>query len=237
LLNLFRAHTLMRAVAGTKWGMNPTTMLMLYKSLVRSEMEYCCLIYDKYHSNIRMLGVIQNRALRISLGNLNSTQIQSLEIISSVEPLQSRFVLLHKRFLVKIKSQRESLLENNISKLNERGIIFLNIEFNENPYVYRKFPFYDFKGDFKSNELNINLSVHHKIGRKGNLPDFTVRQIVNEERAKYPPHTIEIFTDGSKYEETASFGIYFGDAAENKCVKIIENCSIFIAEAKGIHLM
>ncbi len=118
--------------------------------------------------------------------------------------------------------------------MHGRGIDFLEVELNKNPYVFRNFPFFNSKSNFTFSALNINLEVHHKIGKKGEIPNVAIKAIVNEERLKYPTDTIEIFTDGSKNLEVAGYGIFHGQLAENKSVQIIGKCSVFIAEAKAI---
>jgi hypothetical protein len=135
---------------------------------------------------------------------------------------------------VKLKSQYENPLEKIILKLNGRGISFLKVELNKNPYVFSNFPFFNSKSNFTLSALNINLEVHHKIGKKGEIPNVAIKAIVSEERLKYLADTIEIFTDGSKNLEVAGYGIFHGQLAENKSVQINGKCSVFIVEAKAI---
>jgi hypothetical protein len=42
-----------KAVSGTKWGMDPQTLLTIYKGLVRSKLEYCCFVYSDKNPHVK----------------------------------------------------------------------------------------------------------------------------------------------------------------------------------------
>jgi len=60
-----KALNLLRAVAHTSWGADQHTLLHLYRSLVRSKLDYGSIIYGSAReSYLRILDPIQNHALR-----------------------------------------------------------------------------------------------------------------------------------------------------------------------------
>ena len=64
-----KALNLLRVVAHISWGANQQTLLHLYRSLVRSKLEYGCIVYGSARgSYLQMLDPVQNHALRLCLG-------------------------------------------------------------------------------------------------------------------------------------------------------------------------
>ena len=62
------ALNLMRVVAHTKWGGDRDTLLLLYRALVRSKLDYGCIVYGTASaSNLQRLDSIQNTGLRLAL--------------------------------------------------------------------------------------------------------------------------------------------------------------------------
>ena len=64
-----KALNLLRVLAHTTWGADQETLLHLYRSLIRSKLDYGCVVYGSARrSYLRMLDPIQNHALRLCLG-------------------------------------------------------------------------------------------------------------------------------------------------------------------------
>ena len=64
----------LRTVAKTWWGADPQVCLLFYKSFLRSIIDYGSLLYASASKHLlRKLDIIQNKALRISLGAMSST--------------------------------------------------------------------------------------------------------------------------------------------------------------------
>jgi hypothetical protein len=83
-------------MAGVSWGAHTDVMLILYKGLIRSVLEYGCITFDQVAgTHILKLERVQFHCLRITLGLMQSTHVQTLEVIGSVPPLRMRFLLLN----------------------------------------------------------------------------------------------------------------------------------------------
>jgi hypothetical protein len=79
-------------MAGVSWGAHPDVMLILYKSLIRSVLEYGCIVFDRMAgTHVLKLEKVQYRCLRVALGLMQSTHIQTFEVIGGVLPLRMRF--------------------------------------------------------------------------------------------------------------------------------------------------
>ena len=65
----------------TCWGADRTTLLKLYQSLVRSKLDYGCIIYGPARkSYLQMLDPIHNQGLRLALGAFRTSLVASLYV-------------------------------------------------------------------------------------------------------------------------------------------------------------
>jgi hypothetical protein len=70
----------MKSIAGTAWESHPDNMLILSKGLVRSVLEYGCVCFlEMAVTHFKKLERVQWRALRISLGLMQSTHTGTVE--------------------------------------------------------------------------------------------------------------------------------------------------------------
>jgi ribonuclease HI len=82
---------LMRCLSGTSWGANKKCLLMIYKALVRSVIDYGCIAYDNASEAIKTkLDRIQSQALKICCGAMKSTAISAMQVECGEAPLQIR---------------------------------------------------------------------------------------------------------------------------------------------------
>ena len=64
-----KALDLLRVVSNTDWGADRTVLLRLYRSIIRSKLDYGCSVYGSARkSYLRMLDPIHNQGLRLCLG-------------------------------------------------------------------------------------------------------------------------------------------------------------------------
>jgi len=74
-----KALNLLRVLAHTSWGADQETLLHLYRSLIRSKLDYGCIVYGSARgSYLQMLDPIQNHALRLCLGAYKTSPTSSL---------------------------------------------------------------------------------------------------------------------------------------------------------------
>jgi len=86
-----KALNLLRVQAHTFWGADQETLLHLYRSLIRSKLDYGCIVYGSAHrSYLRMLDPIQNHALRLCLGAYRTSPASSLCVEANELPLYIR---------------------------------------------------------------------------------------------------------------------------------------------------
>ena len=69
----------LRVVGHTGWGADRVVLLRLYRSLVRSKLDYGCIVYGSAHRSVlKQLDPIHHQGLRISLGAFRTSPAQSL---------------------------------------------------------------------------------------------------------------------------------------------------------------
>ena len=92
---------LLKSLAGSSWGCEKETILITYKSIVRSILEYASpvwstLIKDTHWTRLQS---IQNQALRIASGCLSMSAIDHLHAECKVMPLREHCMMTGKQYL------------------------------------------------------------------------------------------------------------------------------------------
>ena len=83
-----KALNLLRVLSHTEWGGDKETLLKLYRSLVRSKLDYGCIVYGSARkSYIERLDPIHNQGLRLCLGAFRTTPVKSLYVEANEPPL------------------------------------------------------------------------------------------------------------------------------------------------------
>jgi len=84
-----KALNLIRVVAHTFWGADQQhTLLHLYRSLVRSKLDYGCIVYGSARNPyLLMLDPVQNHALCLCLGTYRTSPSPSLCVLANEPPL------------------------------------------------------------------------------------------------------------------------------------------------------
>ena len=74
-----KALNLLKVLSHTSWGADRYTLLKLYRSLVRSKLDYGCIIYGSARkSYLQMLDPIHNQGLRLALGAFRTSPVVSM---------------------------------------------------------------------------------------------------------------------------------------------------------------
>jgi len=104
---------LLHVVAHTSWGADQQTLLHLYISLIRSKLDYGCIVYGSARgSYLQMLDPIQNHALHLCLGAYRTSPSSSLCVLANEPPLCIRRRKLSIQDCLKLSSSLEMLKSN-----------------------------------------------------------------------------------------------------------------------------
>jgi len=100
-----KALNLLKVVGHFDWGADRKTLLALYRSLVRSKLDYGSIVYGSARRSYRsMLDPIQNQALRICLGAFRTSPAVSLCVEANEPPLELRRIKLSLQYALKLRS-------------------------------------------------------------------------------------------------------------------------------------
>ena len=91
-----------KVLRGTWWGADPTILLTINRSIIRSVIEYGSHIFSfQSHKAFNKIEKVRNRALRLALGYRNSTPINVMMAECCEPPLKKRFSFLARKSLLK----------------------------------------------------------------------------------------------------------------------------------------
>ena len=94
---------LIRALAGTTWGQQVETMVITYKSFIRSLCSYAAPVWfpNITTASLNKLQVVQNNALRIATGCVKRTDVHHLHDETKVLPVSNHLSLICSQFLAR----------------------------------------------------------------------------------------------------------------------------------------
>ena len=105
-----QALNILKVVSGYAWGADQSTLLKLYGSLCKSKINYACQIYSSASvTNLKMLDVVHNQALRICTGAYRTSPVESLNVTAGERPLNLQRELLSINYYLKTQGFPDSL--------------------------------------------------------------------------------------------------------------------------------
>ena len=237
---------LLRIIAHTDWGADFQTLLKLYRTLIRSKIDYGCYVYEAARkSYLKTLNTVHHEGLRLILGAFHTSPVESLYSEAYEPPLKLRFTKLGLQYYSKIKSlptnpahdfifnSKHQTLFNKKEKaiktfglrmkpiLENANISIKNIhdtvQLNSPPWLLEK------------SEVILDLN---KLSKKKTHPLIYQEKLHNIQDNL--PNYLHIYTDGSK----DNYGTGCGAVLNNKTMKqsLPKEASIFTAEICAINL-
>jgi len=96
-------------------GADQQTLLHLYRSLVRSKLDYGCIVYGSARgSYLQMLDPVQNHTLRLCLGAYRNSPSSSLCVLANEPPLYIRRRKLSFQYCLKLSSSPQNPTYNTV---------------------------------------------------------------------------------------------------------------------------
>jgi ribonuclease HI len=234
---------LMQVISGTKWGADITSLLTIYKTLVRPIIDYGAIAYDSASSTLQtVVERIQNRALRICAGCMKTTEAALLQNECGIMPLKYRRLEQQIKFAIKIKSVEDHPAASTVCDNWTRHYGQHNID---KKFFYNKTRqfFVENNVALEVNKLSstppwhfkpvdVDLSVADKI-RKDDQPEV-IKQAALEHYDNYSEH-IKIYTDGSKSDSgLVGAAFYVKDYNERYSFRLSNKLTIYTAELISI---
>ncbi|XP_072377391.1 uncharacterized protein [Diabrotica undecimpunctata] len=209
---------ILRAFCRAKWGADPNTALLFYKTMVRSIMDYGSQLYGTAaDTHLNKIEIQQNKCLRVCLGYLKSTPINIIQAEAVEPPLKLRRQLLSRKFMIKTISKKASYL-NSIHSLKVQVLTHRYWHFKKTPLIVETFSeIPDMTDILYSNQLPpVLIYLPEQIfSREIRTYYFESQEVAsinqtkfNETKNKYWANYDSIFTDGSKSKEYTSCAFY-----------------------------
>lgn len=235
---------MLRWLSHHRAGANQETIIKVYLSIILPKMDYGSLLYSAASkSYLRTLEVIQNSALRISLGAFKSSPAISLCSLTSTIPLTYRRKHISLRFAVRSialpssfgltshwshptasdhppptqVSDTSSIISGLLSDVGFSSLHLLPVQFP-------RFPPWTFTDTF----VNTSLSLYSK----GEHPPSFTRAKFYELLSQYPEYKT-LYTDGSK--SSAGLGCAFVSDGRTFPFRLAEQGTILTAELYAIY--
>src|SRR5688572_17312369 len=96
---------LLKVVSHRDWGGDTQTLLKLYRTLIRSKLDYGSIVYGSARkSYLKMLDPIQTLSLRLCLGAFRTSPVESLQVEANEPSLISRRNKLTTQYVIKVKA-------------------------------------------------------------------------------------------------------------------------------------
>ncbi|GFN80772.1 RNA-directed DNA polymerase from mobile element jockey [Plakobranchus ocellatus] len=243
-----KALNLLRVVGHTDWGADRATLLKLYRTLVRSKLDYGSVIYGSAKKHVlRALDPIHHQGLRIALGAFRTSPIKSLYAEAGEPSLEHRRMKLAFNYVLKLKSlphnpchdvvfktllsdfsavtrSEPNLVANTFEHFKNANI---NLNIIDNFHVQCPPP-------WKEHNITVDISLTKQ--NKENTSEVAYQKEFFRTKEKFSNH-YAVFTDGSKLEEKVAAAAYFPEHPDrSKATRLRDGASVFSAELKGIAL-
>ena len=238
---------LLRVVAHTRWGADSSTLLKLYRCLIRSKLDYGCMVYGSARTSyLESLDRVQNAALRACLGVFRTTPITSLCVEANEIPISLRRQKLAVQYVLKLKSNPSNPTYTSVFQCNYRSV------FEAKPNVIPTLGL-RLRQTILDSGIDLNCIANYSIpktppwlllkpnfdyglynvGSKSNTSPDVFLSSYNE-LISFHQGCENIFTDGSKQDSAVASAAVSGDKILVK--RLPNNASIFSAEASAILL-
>lgn len=238
-----RALNIIKFLCGTWWGSDPETLVIFYKSYIRSIIDYSSFIYCPLKANLlNKIQKIQNLGIRIALGYRLSTPSNVIHAESKLVPIVDRIKYLCDTYLAKIMSNTGSLSYKCIQsyykiylkklpkkvRLISRSIC--DIMRLENLIIKNvRYSSYCFDYDDITLDIPVNLELGKEIKNSAS-PDDMLNKFLDR------CNSCAFFTDGSKSIEGEAVGssVYCPSLGLNLKSSHNKYMSVFSAECAAI---
>ena len=241
-----KALNMMKVLSHTTWGADRTTLLLLYRSLIRSKLDYGSIAYGSARkSYLAMLDPLHHQGLRLALGAFRTSPVASLYVEADEASLTSRREKLSLQYAIRLAENPSNpahevtfppkytdLYESKPNFIKSFGVRILpllesaninpkNIDINFTPNIPA----------WCMNKTKILFDLHSS--KKSETSPIIMKSSFNELKSNYTSCT-PIYTDGSKDDMRVGCAVISDNYSEN--MRIPDGSSIFTAEAKAIDL-
>ena len=240
----FKSMNVLKCVSRTSYGADRSTLLLLYRSMIRSKLDYACFIYDSAsETSKRALDTIHHTSLRIATGAFRTSPTSSLLVDANEPPLAHRRQTLGMRYALRLRQLPDHPAYPYVFA-GDVLTIFDGMTQREMPFCLRMRDLFDISGVSPRDVTRIALTPHPPWElvypemdlsltevKKGEVLqcEFHIRAM--EHMASYDGRCA-VFTDGSKGAE--GVGCAFVAGRDTRSFSLPANASVFTSELTAI---
>ena len=240
------ALNLLKVLSHTSWGADRFTLLHLYRSLVRSKLDYGSIVYGSARkSYLQILDTVHHQGLRLALGAFRTSPVTSLYVEADEPSLTLRREKLSLQYATRLASnpsnpafkvtfspQFSEIYERKPTAIRPFGLRVLPLldSTNINPTNIKK----HFVTEIPSwcmKKPDILFDLH--TSKKSFSDSLIMKQNFHILQSRYTEYQ-HIYTDGSKDGEKVGCAFLYGNHFSS--LRIPDGSSVFTAEAKAIDL-
>ena len=231
---------IIKCLSKTNWGSDRLSLLRLYRSIIRSKLDYGSFIYWTASSHVlKKLDPIHNTALRICLGAFKSSPIASLYAESGEMSLENRRNQLAAQFFARCQQNPNSPIfqllgnvnienraadtltyasktRNFLQQINQGELSIIDIKYLNDPIW----------------KIPLLSCSEYNYPKKGVSSDDQMRALFNDHNANYHREARCIYTDGSKSGNLVGCSVIYGEQETGQ--KIVGHASSYSAELYAI---
>ena len=241
-----KALNMIKVLSHTTWGADRTTLLQLYRSLIRSKLDFGSIVYGSARKSfLAMLDPLHHQGLRLALGAFRTSPVASLYVEADEPSLTSRREKLSLQYAIRLAENPSNpahevtfppkytdLYESKPNYIKSFGVRILpllesaninpkNIDINFTPNIPA----------WCMNKPKILFDLHS--GKKSETSPIIMKSSFNELKSNYTDCT-PIYADCSKDDMRVGCAVISDNYSEN--MRIPDGSSMFTAEAKAIDL-
>ena len=245
-----KALNLLKVLSHTNWGADRTVLLQLYRSLIRSKLDYGSIVYGSARkSYLMMLDTVHHQGLRLALGAFRTSPVESLYVEAEEPSLYLRREKLALQYAIRLAANPSNptfkvtfpphisqdiidLYDNKPNAIRSFGLriapLLTSANINKEQIETHSVPEIP---SWCIRKPTIDLSLHSE--KKSESNPHLLKQNFHDLQSYYSDHK-HIYTDGSKDEEKV--GCAAAKYDDCKKMRIPDGSSVFTAEAKAIDL-
>ena len=236
---------LMRSISGSSWGASKSSLMTIYRALIRSVMDYGAIAYDTAtEAQKRRLDTIQYQALRIATGAMTSTSLAALQVESGETPLQLRRLEQQIKYGIMVKTIQDHPATKVINtdwkvdrgrfKPGTKPLVTKVEEFFTKHNQHYEAPKPHSQPPWTLQQPSVDIKLADII--KKSDPDHLIKSATLEKIEQYHGQ-LHIYTDGSKTDSGLTAAAFYIPSAEiSQTARLNNHLSIYAAEIMAINM-
>ena len=234
---------ILKVLSGSKWGASKETMVLVYKTFIRSLLDYGSVVYNSACKSIKeKLDIIQSQSLRICCSALKCTPVNALEVECGVIPLELRRKQLMMKVAIKYQHMPDNPAQECFKDCYQLYYGKYNVHFQPICLKVRKLItevppascniLVDTIPPWEYEPPILDTSLHSKLNKKTDNPHFMLSSALEYMSAWSA--SLHIYTDGSKCGDRTACAFHIPAIKFSKKIRLPDFTTVYMAEMVAI---